>query len=110
MGVFLAKIAEIVSDTVKGIAGRRRAVNRAAVASLRHLRGVRNAPPGDSPEYRDEKRLLGERLAQLTDSAGEKPRKFREELRVAGRIQDAVVIGGERYVDEYIADLERLIR
>jgi hypothetical protein len=84
-------------------------VNSAAVSALFHLRGVRNAPPGDSSEYRDEKHYLGEELRKLREAAGESPREFGEELRVALLVHDAVVIGGERYVDEYIAELERVV-
>jgi len=84
-------------------------VNRAAAGALLHLRGVRNAPYGDSKEYRDERHLLGEEVTKLTKAAAESPGEFGQELRVGLEVQDAVVIRGERYVDEDIAKLERIV-
>jgi hypothetical protein len=108
MGALLAKLADIAWQIFKGGRELRARVNRTARTSLVHLEGVRNAPPGDSQTYRDEKHLLGEELKKLTEAAGEAPGKFGEELRVARLVQQAVVIGGERYVDRYIAELERI--
>jgi hypothetical protein len=84
-------------------------VRGAAASALAHLRGVRNAPPGDSKEYRDEKHYLGEDLKELIQAAAEAGREFDEALRVSLEIQGAVVSGGERYVDEYIAKLEGIV-
>jgi hypothetical protein len=109
MGALLAKIADIVWGIFDRSWKGRSRVNRAAAGALLHLRGVRNAPAGDSKEYRDEKYLLGVKLKKLTAAAGESPGKFSEELRIALLVQDAVVIRGERYVDEYIAQLEHIV-
>ena len=84
-------------------------VSRAAAGALLHLRGVRNAPHGDSKEYRDEKHLLGKELTKLTKAAAESPGEFGQELRVGLEVQDAVVIRSERYVDNYIAKLEHIV-
>jgi hypothetical protein len=85
-------------------------VNCAAAAAFLHLRGVRNAPRGRSAGVPKRKVSPWAELKSLTDAAGASPKEFPTELRTALRVQDAVVIGGERDVDNYIAARARRVR
>jgi hypothetical protein len=109
-----------VSDVAKWVARRiatlyedreklRQAVSSAEAEALAHLYGVRDAPPGDSEMYRNEKQLLGVKLNKLIKTAGRSPQRFEKDLDVAHRVNDAVVIGGSRDIEPHIADLERVI-
>jgi hypothetical protein len=109
MFALLAKLAELADNWTGRRRGEAAAVRRAKTSALTHLRGVRNAPPGDSQMYRDEKEHLGRSLQELIDAASAPPgNRFAEHVRVSMRVKDAVVIRGERLVDEYIEELKRL--
>jgi hypothetical protein len=109
MGGLLAKIADIAWEIFRGGREIEARVNSAAAGALVHLEGVRDAPHGDSSEYRDEKGYLGGELKKLTLAAGERPGKFKDELEIAMLVQNAVVIRGERFVDGYITQLKRIV-
>jgi Trypsin-like peptidase domain len=109
VGELCPEVAVEATATPLAPTARAARVRRAAAGALLHLRGVRNAPPGDSNEYRDEKHLLGEELKRLIEAAGESPGDFGQELRVGLDVHEAVASGGERYVDEYIAKLEHIV-
>jgi hypothetical protein len=83
MGGLLAKIADIAWEIFRGGREIEARVNSAAAGALVHLEGVRDAPHGDSSEYRDEKGYLGGELKKLTLAAGERPGKFKDELEIA---------------------------
>ena len=103
------KILEAGSDLFKFRRDVGADVHSAAASALSHLRGVRNAPSGDSKIYNDEKRELGADLNDLIKAAGRSRGRFDKELRLALRIQDAVVIQGTRDIDPYITELEPIV-
>lgn len=108
MGTLAAKLIEIFWSLIDRNRARRLRIKRHVSAALLHLRGIRAAPDGDSPQYQGEKHHLGVELGQLIEVAGEDPEAFAEELRVATEVHGAVVIRGERQVDGYIDALASL--
>jgi hypothetical protein len=108
VGALAAKLLEIFWSLIDRNRARRLRIKRHVSAALLHLRGVREAPAGESPQYLGERHHLGVELGQLIEVAGENPDAFAEELRVATEVHGAVVIRGERFVDGYIEELASL--
>jgi hypothetical protein len=94
MGGLLAKIADIACEIFRGGREIEARANSAAAGALVHLEGVRDAPPGDSSEYRDEKGYLGGDLKKLTLAAGERPGKFKDEPRAGRKDRPAMASAG----------------
>jgi hypothetical protein len=109
MFALLAKLAELAGLREGERRREAAAVRRATASALTHLEGVRNAPPGDSQMYLDEKEHLGRSLQELIEAASAPPGdRFKAHVLAGRRVKDAVVIRGERLVDPYIEELERL--